>query len=798
MIHESQCRRNYVIVLAMLLTASFVSGEQKRPITVKDCVKTRRIPPGVLGEVPPVQLSPHGFHVAYIVKAPNVETNHNDFQLYIRDLRRLEAHDNGRLLLQADKLSEVEWVGSDRLMIRVGRRSDKGIEREVDIVDTRTSGSRKLVFPVPVEDVSLSSDGRIVAFSSLVTPEASTVVKQEALEQRGYPIIFGSGPGGPRQWPPEYEIYLGTIDDGGTVQARKLHFEGPADAPRRSCLRWVQNLRLSPDGKYLLFKYSADSVPKLWLDHPLVKELTGFGTRAESHLLVLYDIATEHLRVAFNYPGALLTASWAGDSRAYSVISPAPFGTTEEKEETEQALSFGRLFYYLYRFEHVFAVDAQSGAVTKVIHRDSGEPGNLKFIFDAPLAWTTSRQMLVRTAENNIAEMELIAGNWKKVDEFQLPHDKAFKSIFASNGQVLVGISQDTTTPPDLFVLDIKTGKSTVLTDLNPEYRSIALGEVEKIEWSNRYGSKCVGKLIKPVGYESGKRYPLVLMANYTDDNHFISDSLYTTAFAPQSLANAGFVVLMSQYPREDKFPRGEFPGDMGQAYNWVSMMETAIDSLAGKGIIDRTKVGIVGFSRTSWLVDFLLTHSRYKLMAASSADSGLYTYGGYFRYNRPLQLLAGDETQVGGPPFGDTRKYWLEYAPPFNAEKITTPLLMEYTDTAEHGLEFFVALSRLGKAVEFFRYPKGAHPLDTPFERIASLQRNLDWFRFWMQDYEDEAPSYDPGQYVRWRKLRDQQQWNERMRGQARDPVVEFLRQTSPGATTPPQNRAPALMTQP
>jgi hypothetical protein len=42
------------------------------------------------------------------------------------------------------------------------------------------------------------------------------------------------------------------------------------------------------------------------------------------------------------------------------------------------------------------------------------------------------------------------------------------------------------------------------------------------------------------------------------------------------------------------------------------------------------------------------------------------------------------------------------------------------------------------------------------PESQYASLQRNVDWFRFWLQDYEDADPSKS-GQYVRWRKLREE-----------------------------------------
>jgi dipeptidyl aminopeptidase/acylaminoacyl peptidase len=326
-----------------------------------------------------------------------------------------------------------------------------------------------------------------------------------------------------------------------------------------------------------------------------------------------------------------------------------------------------------------------------------------------------------------------------------------------SDGQTVVGVSETTMDPPNLFTLNLKSREWTLLTDLNPEYREIQLGKVERIQWANRYGSQCAGFLIEPVGYEPGKRYPMVYLSVRPNDV-FISDAVYTTAYAPQSLANAGFVVVVSQYPADNKIPKGMFPGEMSEAYNWMAMVESAIDLLADRGMVDRNNVGIAGFSRTSWLTDFTLTHSSYKFAAASSADSGVYTYGFYFMYNN-RSIIEGMESEVGGPPYGETFKYWQEYAPPFNAEKVQAPVLMEYRDTGQSAFEFFTALSRLGKAVDLYCYPNGEHPLDTPWERIASLQRNVDWFRFWMQGYEGKAPDYDVSQFVRWRALRSKRE---------------------------------------
>jgi hypothetical protein len=65
-------------------------------------------------------------------------------------------------------------------------------------------------------------------------------------------------------------------------------------------------------------------------------------------------------------------------------------------------------------------------------------------------------------------------------------------------------------------------------------------------------------------------------------------------------------------------------------------------------------------------------------------------------------------------------------------------------------------------------------------FERNANTRTlNVDWLRFRVQGYEAKAPDDDPDQYVRWMKLRDQQEWNERMQVQGKDPSAEFLRQT-------------------
>jgi hypothetical protein len=74
------------------------------------------------------------------------------------------------------------------------------------------------------------------------------------------------------------------------------------------------------------------------------------------------------------------------------------------------------------------------------------------------------------------------------------------------------------------------------------------------------------------------------------------------------------------------------------------------------------------------------------------------------------------------------------------------------------HGLGFwetYTILRRAGRPVDFVVYPGGSHVLQKPAERMASQGGTVDWFRFWLQNYEDPDPAKQQ-QYRRWREMRE------------------------------------------
>jgi hypothetical protein len=67
---------------------------------------------------------------------------------------------------------------------------------------------------------------------------------------------------------------------------------------------------------------------------------------------------------------------------------------------------------------------------------------------------------------------------------------------------------------------------------------------------------------------------------------------------------------------------------------------------------------------------------------------------------------------------------------------------------------ELFARLTRSTTPVDLYAFPQEAHNKFLPRHRLAVFERNLDWFRFWLQGYEDPDPA-KAAQYVHWRAMR-------------------------------------------
>jgi dipeptidyl aminopeptidase/acylaminoacyl peptidase len=118
------------------------------------------------------------------------------------------------------------------------------------------------------------------------------------------------------------------------------------------------------------------------------------------------------------------------------------------------------------------------------------------------------------------------------------------------------------------------------------------------------------------------------------------------------------------------------------------------------------------------------------------------------------------DERIHGGKPLGKNLANYMSLSVASNSDKIKAPLRIEaispYSVLDEW--ELFSSLKMQHKPVDLIYFPDGQHILQKPLERLASQQGNVDWFRFWLQGYEDPDPG-KADQYKRWQHLKDLQE---------------------------------------
>jgi dipeptidyl aminopeptidase/acylaminoacyl peptidase len=336
--------------------------------------------------------------------------------------------------------------------------------------------------------------------------------------------------------------------------------------------------------------------------------------------------------------------------------------------------------------------------------------------------------------------------------------DALYSCTYDKSFQHMACASESRSAPSTIALVDLEAGTVRTLVDLNPEFGNLELGSLIRLDGVNRYGDSWWADLVKPLNYEPGKKFPLIV-------------TTYRTRVFPRGAsgdenpvdvyAAHGFAVLTFDYGRREYDNK---PGDFKRYLSWHESVEASIEMAVQKasetGVADTTRVGLTGYSRGTEIVAYEITHT--KLFHAVSGAAGDYSPYYYYMSSRRVQDNFSRKG-VGGWPEGKSKANWKQRAPELNADRIDVPVLNNDPDSEFLAdLALYTSLRDLGKPVELFIYPNELHVINQPKHRYQIYERNLDWFRFWLKSEEDPAPS-KTAQYVRWRELRKLQEQNEK-----------------------------------
>lgn len=735
-------------------------AQNRRAIVPQDCVTVRYLYTDNSGQ-PAIRLNPQSSLVAYLVKSPNLAGNRNDIQLYVKDLTSGPS-DQPKLLLSSPVMSQFQWLNDGKRIVVLAREG-----RSASIIELNAETSKRRILVQVKDDIkefSINNSGDVVVFATEAqAPQQEMLAKRtEAEISEGYRIPFeviGSTNFYRRN------VFMSRRRRNSTwTVPRQVLLTSPFTKRALDSLAYIGTLHLSvsPDGKSLLLNYvdTSDGMPAAWKANSYVRMLKDGGFSGVLPTL-LVDLISGSSSLAIESPWISNTPFWSADSRSFVLSAISPIGSKWEEDDRENHRLGGEA-------AHLFSVDRVDGTVHLVTLRtaDSSKP---------PLCWKRDGSLILHTDADTIGEFLLRNGSWIQRSSFRVALQDFYRfSELASDGDTVVGDHQNAMTPPEVFRFNRTTGKVVLIARLNPQFDFLSLAPIQEIGWTTSTGYGVRGFLFLPPQYIKGMRYPLVIQTK-PDQGQFVCDTgpNHYPSFAPQPIANAGMMYLARTIPaswnqkdEQDHYPKG-YPGGIAEAAFQTDLWDSAVKALDERGLIDPDRVGIIGFSRSGWYTEFALTHSSVRYRAATLTDNVQYSLSEYWMLHS-AGILHGWDTMYAGPPYGESLKNWLAFSISFNLDRIHAPILMEemgygvpFDNPKAPPLslaakwELFTGLNRLGKPVELYYYPNEVHQPDHPKARLATLQRNLDWYRFWLQDYERPQPS-DTGQYIRWRHLRE------------------------------------------
>lgn len=732
------------LLASLLLTLLCVSAatsesatEGKRRISVPDTI---RMVSWVnesyfLGGQPdgPVGLfSPSGAQFVILVARGNIESNTNEYSLLLFRTGDVFRTPKPRVLISLSSSSNrpairhVKWMTEGTLLF-IGQNSST--IAQVYRFDLQTNRLEPLTNSfTAVEAFDISRDGRRLVYEAAVLPERR--LESKAAQRHGI-VVSEEDPTNIliRSDCPERES--------GTTLGLFIQTVGNKTAKIASndFLSEALPLIISPKGRYAVLVAYARDIPPQWSEykdkllHPYIVEKRKPGATSNVNRYLLLDTTSGKLEPLIDAPASWynLGAAWSDNEQSVIVSGTyLPLGTVDS---AEQAI----------REKHAFVIEVKlsNQEITKItdadLKVDTWDQRTGRLLLKPGYSWSKSLPQ----------EYEKVGSNWRAV-----PVKSERK---ASNSPISLTLGEDINHPPKIYVVT-RNGKSkALLLDLNPQLVQFGLGQVEAVSWSATDGHHVEGGLYLPSGYSSTERYPLVIQTHGFRKDRFWINGPWNSAFAAQPLSAQGIVVLQVGNAT-DPTDEAQYVNTPEEAQRQMRAYEGAIDYLDARGIIDRRKVGIIGFSRTVLHVAYTLTHSRYEFAAATLADG---FDGGYMGY-----LLWGGPDYVGvngGVPVGTGIQSWLQNSPGFSLDRVKVPIRLEYYGRwgILGGWPLYSGLSLLNKPVDFVWLPSGSHLLVKPWDRLASQQGNVDWFCFWLKDKKNLGAAKRE-QYLRWEHLKE------------------------------------------
>jgi dipeptidyl aminopeptidase/acylaminoacyl peptidase len=320
---------------------------------------------------------------------------------------------------------------------------------------------------------------------------------------------------------------------------------------------------------------------------------------------------------------------------------------------------------------------------------------------------------------------------------------RAVRSVdFNFAGGKMVYLVNDFKHLDNLYVADLAGRNERRLTNLNETlWKQIQFADVERFTYKSADDWDIDGFVVKPIGWQAGKKYPLILSIHGGPAGQYGVDWYHEF----QVYAAKGYAVLFTN-PRGStgygqKFERGIVNEWGGKDY--LDIMNGVDAALKKYPWIDQDRMGVTGGSYGGYATNWIVSHTdRFKAAVTLRSVSNFISDDG------TRDGAYGHTPDFGGDIFQKYELYW-DRSPLKYAQNVKTPTLILHSDNdyrvpIEQGEQWFRALKHFGVTTEIVFFPRENHNLTRSGEP-KHLVESLNWQLYWFDRFLNRNPSAVP-----------------------------------------------------
>jgi dipeptidyl aminopeptidase/acylaminoacyl peptidase len=303
------------------------------------------------------------------------------------------------------------------------------------------------------------------------------------------------------------------------------------------------------------------------------------------------------------------------------------------------------------------------------------------------------------------------------------------------DGQTVAFSAADAATLGEIYVAAVAPAmKPRKLTDMTAQTSTWAKGAIDVVNWKSQDGAVIEGVLHKPVGFRSGRKYPLLVVIHGGPTGTSRPVAFSSTSIYPIDIWTAnGALVLEPNYRGSAGYGeafRSLNVRNLGVGDAWDVL--SGIDALVKQGLADPARVGTMGWSQGGYISAYLTTHdsARFKAVSVGAGISDWMTY-----------YVNTDITQftrhyLKATPWEDPEIY-AKTSPITYVKNAKTPTLIQHGATDQrvpppNAFELYRGLQDVGvpsKLIVYKGFEGVGHGPSKPKSSRAVMQHNLDWF---------------------------------------------------------------------